>query len=203
MVAVTFLRAGATYEQAMTDPFAFAAAVAILLATPGPTNTLLLTAGAASRRWSLSLVIAEVAGYLATIVLVGYLIGGWVASVPALAKALRVAIALYLVYLAIRLWRAGLAAEAAPRGVRPRDVFITTMLNPKALLFALGIIPVHAPNALAYLAAFAALVVAAGSAWLLLGAALARGVLRESGRRMVPRLGAVAIVGFAGYLVLL
>ncbi|HVY98357.1 MAG TPA: LysE family translocator [Dongiaceae bacterium] len=186
----------------MTDPLAFALAVAILLATPGPTNTLLLTAGAGSGRWSLPLILAEVTGYLVTILLVGYLVGGWFASQPLLAKALRIVVALYLAYLAFRLWRSGVAAEAEQRLVRFRDVFVTTMLNPKALLFALGIIPLQAANAAVYLGAFVVMVMLAGSGWMLLGAALAHGVLPPASRRIVPRLGAVVIVGFAFYLVL-
>jgi threonine/homoserine/homoserine lactone efflux protein len=137
-----------------------------------------------------------------TILLVGYLVGGWFASQPLLAKALRIVVALYLAYLAFRLWRSGVAAEAEQRLVRFRDVFVTTMLNPKALLFALGIIPLQAANAAVYLGAFVVMVMLAGSGWMLLGAALAHGVLPPASRRIVPRLGAVVIVGFAFYLVL-
>lgn len=185
----------------MTDPIQFALAVAILLATPGPTNTLLLTAGAASGFKALRLIPAEVLGYLATILIVGYLIGDWVQSVPTAAMALRVIVAAYLIVLAVRLWRAGLSATAQ-RLITFRDVLVTTMLNPKALLFALGIIPVHAPNSLGYFAAFVALVIMAGSGWTLLGVALARGILPRASSHLVPRLGAVAITAFAGYLVI-
>jgi threonine/homoserine/homoserine lactone efflux protein len=186
----------------MTDPIPFALAVLFLLATPGPTNTLLLTAGAASGWRALRLIPAEVIGYLTTILIVGYLIGDWVQGVPSLAFALRVVIAIYLLYLAIRLWRAGLQIGTTERLITFRDVLVTTVLNPKALLFALGILPVHAPNSLAYFIAFVFLVLAAGSGWALLGAGLTRGLLPKSRAHLVPRLGAVAITAFAGYLVI-
>jgi threonine/homoserine/homoserine lactone efflux protein len=186
----------------MTDPIPFALAVVFLLATPGPTNTLLLTAGAASGPRALRLIPAEVIGYLTTILIVGYLIGDRVQSMPSAAFALRALVAAYLIYLAFRLWRTGLQAEAPRRLITFRDVLVTTMLNPKALLFALGIIPVHAANSIGYFAAFVLLVVAAGSGWALLGVALRRGLLPKSSPHLVPRLGAVAITAFAAYLVI-
>jgi threonine/homoserine/homoserine lactone efflux protein len=186
----------------MTHPIPFALAVVFLLATPGPTNTLLLTAGAACGLRALRLIPAEVIGYLTTILIVGYLIGDRVQGMPAAAFALRALVAAYLIYLAFRLWRTGLQADAPQRLITFRDVLVTTMLNPKALLFALGIIPVHAANSAGYFAAFILLVVAAGSGWALLGVALSRGLLPKSSTHLVPRLGAVAITAFAAYLVI-
>jgi len=186
----------------MTDPIQFTLAVAIILATPGPTNTLLLTAGATAGLKALRLVAAEVLGYLTTILLVGYLIGDRVQSVPSAAMALRIIVAAYLLYLAARLWRTGLQPRATRRLIGFRDVLVTTMLNPKALLFALGIIPVHAAGVAVYFAALVAMVVAAGSGWALLGVALTRGLLPKASTHLVPRIGAVAITAFAGYLVI-
>jgi threonine/homoserine/homoserine lactone efflux protein len=186
----------------MTDPIQFTLAVAIILATPGPTNTLLLTGGAASGFRALRLIPAEVLGYLTTILIVGYLIGDWVQGVPSAAMALRIVVAAYLLTLAMRLWRTGLQASATQRLITFRDVLVTTMLNPKALLFALGIIPVHAADSLAYFVAFVPMVIAAGSGWTLLGVALTRGLLPKSSAHLVPRIGAVAITAFACYLVI-
>jgi threonine/homoserine/homoserine lactone efflux protein len=161
-----------------------------------------MTAGAASGFRALRLIPAEVLGYLTTITIVGYLVGDWVQGVPSLAFALRVVIAAYLIYLAIRLWRSGLQPGNAQRLISFRDVLVTTMLNPKALLFALGIIPVHAPNSIVYFIAFVIMVIIAGSGWALLGVGLARGLLPKSRTHLVPRLGAVAIAAFAAYLLI-
>ena len=186
----------------MTHPIPFALAVVFLLATPGPTNTLLLTAGAACGLRALRLIPAEVLGYLTTITIVGYLVGDWVQAASGFAVLLRIVVALYLLTLAVRLWRSGLQANTDERLIGFRDVFVTTVLNPKALVFAIGIIPVHAPNSLAYFAAFVVMVIAAGSGWALLGVGLMRGILPASGKHLVARFGAVVITGFAGYLLI-
>lgn len=68
----------------MADPVLYLLAVAMLLATPGPTNTLMATAGAsAGIRGSLVLLLAELAGYLIAIeairLLLGPVIAGYIA----------------------------------------------------------------------------------------------------------------------------
>jgi threonine/homoserine/homoserine lactone efflux protein len=95
-----------------------------------------------------------------------------------------------------------LQASATQRLITFRDVLVTTMLNPKALLFGLGIIPVHASDRLAYFVAFVTMVIGAGSGWALLGVALARGILPKASAHLMPRLGAVVITAFACYLVI-
>jgi threonine/homoserine/homoserine lactone efflux protein len=187
----------------MIDPIQFAFAVAILLATPGPTNTLLLAAGSTEGYRALRLLPAEVMGYLTTILLVGYLVGGWLATGSDLALALRAIVAAYLLWLALRLWRRQDAGgTGASRLIGFRDVLVTTVLNPKALVFALAIIPLHDQRAPAYLAAFVGMVIAIGGAWIALGAALARGLVGRQGTSPLARLAALVIVGFAAWLLL-
>lgn len=128
----------------MDAPAAFALAVAALLVTPGPTNTLLAASGAAvGLRRSLALVPAELAGYLAAIGLLTALVGPAVAASPALGITLRLSAGAYLAWSALRLWGAGRAA-AAPAPATPARVFTTTLLNPKALVLAFAIFPGHA-----------------------------------------------------------
>ncbi len=78
-------------------------------------------------------------------------------------------------------------------------VFITTFLNPKGLIFAIAIIPREAPMLWAYFAAFGLMVLAVGCCWFMAGRRL--GLLAGEHARLLPRLGAVGLVGFAGYRV--
>jgi len=184
----------------MTDPILFALAVIAILATPGPTNTLLATSGAASGlRRSLPLVPAELAGYLIAIATIGFVVDPIISSLPMLAASL--AVAIYLVTLAIRLWRRGALEIVGRRLVGPRDVFVTTLLNPKAIIFATGVVPLHQSDRGVYVAAFCGLLVCISVAWIGIGIAIGRGALSRSGSSIVPRLGAAAICAFAAALV--
>ena len=105
----------------MEDPVLFALAVLAVLGTPGPTNTLLATAGAtAGLRRSLPLIPAEAAGYTIAVLTLGLALGPVVAGAPLLAGALRAAVGVYLLFLALRLWRRGGAALATGAVVAPR-----------------------------------------------------------------------------------
>jgi len=90
----------------MTDPIAFLLAAFALLATPGPTNTLLATSGAAAGFLrSLRLVGAESIGYAIAITVLSLVIGPVVNTSPLLGVALRLGCGLFLLYAAWRLWR--------------------------------------------------------------------------------------------------
>lgn len=124
---------------------AFISAVLALLLAPGPTNTLTGLAGAqGGLARVLRLIPAELGGYLTTILplaLAGAeLFGHW----PAAAAALKLAAAVWVLFLAVRLWgvRSG---EGQMALVDARRIYVTTMLNPKALIFGLVLLP--APQA--------------------------------------------------------
>ncbi len=183
----------------MTDPLLFLAAVLTLLGTPGPTNTLLATAGAtAGVRRSLPLLLGELGGYLIAIGVVRLVLGPVIAAFPWVGAGLKIAVAIYLVWIAIALWRRGAAATVQAR-VTLQMVFVTTLLNPKAIIFALTVLPVSHPQLVWYVAAFALCVSAAGSAWIVLGRAIGAGAGRHAG--LLPRVAAVVLGGFAGVLV--
>lgn len=187
----------------MHDPFAFALAVLALLATPGPTNTLLAAAGASDGvRPALRLVSAELAGYLVSISLLLFLAGPAVAASPALATALKLAAGAWLAVSAVRLWReAGDGFAATPRPVTLRRVFVTTLLNPKALVFALVLIPPGGPAAVApWLAFFSGLVALVGSGWVVVGGLIARSGGRAVTPRRVSRTAALVLAAFATLL---
>ena len=181
----------------MVDPLLFALAVLAVLATPGPTNTLLATSGAmVGLRRSLALVPAEAAGYGIAILTLGLVLGPVMAGQPMLAAALRAAVGAYLLLLAWRLWRRGAGAVVGVGLVRPGQLFITTLLNPKAIVFALGIVPFGKAPVLPYMLGFMALLVSVAVAWIGLGAVLGQAAARRGIAGVVPRVGATAVAGF-------
>jgi threonine/homoserine/homoserine lactone efflux protein len=181
----------------MEDPLLFTLAVLAVLATPGPTNTLLATSGAmVGVRRSLALVPAETAGYCTAILTLGLVLGPVMAGQPMLAAALRAAVGAYLLLLAWRLWRRG-AREVVGAGlVRPGQLFVTTLLNPKAIVFALGIVPFGKAPVLPYMLGFVALLVTVAVCWIGLGAVLGQAAARRGIAGVVPRVGATAVAGF-------
>jgi threonine/homoserine/homoserine lactone efflux protein len=184
----------------MTDPVAFLLAVLALLATPGPTNTLLAASGAsAGLRASLRLIPAELAGYLSAILPLVLLAGPAVAAHPGAATALKAAAALWLAISAVRLWReAGAGFATTPRPVSPARVFVTTLLNPKALVFALVVFPHDGGLPLAAATAgFAVMVVGIASSWIALGSVIAGAGGERITPRLVTRTAALALAVFA------
>ncbi len=174
----------------MNDPFLFAVAVLAILATPGPTNTLLATAGA-TRGFvrSMPLLVAEAAGYTTTIVVVHTLAAalGWDSG--KLGAPLRLIAGGYLMWLAIKLWRTPFVKGQTV--VLPRHVLTATLMNPKALIFALAIIPFDAPHAPVYVVGFWLLLLSMGSAWLAGGAILRRSAGRYS--NAFPRVASLVL----------
>ncbi len=114
------------------SPFAFEAALVALLLTPGPTNTLLFTAGLAEGpRSAFRLLGAELLAYLCAVLAYGFVLQPLLLSHPALTAALRITAALYLLLAAAKLWRSQTQLVTA-RMVTPSMVASATLLNPKA-----------------------------------------------------------------------
>ncbi len=182
----------------MSDPLAFVLAVLTLLITPGPTNTVMATAGATRLRSPLPLLLAELGGYLAIITLARVALLPLIDLWPAAGVALKLIVIAYLVYAAIRLWRSPLAIGGTSAPVGAPLVALTTFLNPKGLIFAVSVFPREHPQLWAYFLAFAAMVGACGFAWFTLGRGLA--AIAGSRATLLPRVGSVALIGFAALL---
>jgi threonine/homoserine/homoserine lactone efflux protein len=186
----------------MENLLPFILAVLALLATPGPTNTLMAAAGAQRGVGrSLPLLAGELGGYAIAITVWIELVGAAAASqplVPVIAKLVAVA---FLVWSAWKLWANAGHADLAQRGITLGRVFATTLVNPKGLIFAFAIFPhVGFVGRLPYLAVFGALVVATAIGWMALGTMAARssaGLLTSS---RVERITAVALAVFATLL---
>ena len=77
--------------------------------------------------------------------------------------------------------------------------FVVLWGNPKALIFALTAFPQeNSPALLGYFAAFAATVIAAGGGWIVFGRLLKGAAGSRAG--LIPKVAAVALVGFAGFI---
>lgn len=181
----------------MTDPILFLLAAVALLAAPGPTNTLLATAGAiGGLRRSWRQIAAALAAYTASIAVYRLALGPVIAAVPTVGTMLKIAVALYVAWLAVRLWRTTTGIAARPP--EAREIFVATLLNPKGFVAALTLLPQGA-GALPYFASFAVLALAASAGWVLIGRGLSVSV-GDRHEHLIPRIAAVALGGFAGMI---
>ena len=159
------------------DPLLFVASTMSLLATPGPTNTLLATSGAsAGLRRSVHLLAAELCGYLLAITLLRLVLGPFIMANMVLGTAIRLAAAIYLVYLAVVLWRHSSEKVYDSSPVSFSRVFVTTLLNPKAIVFAFALLPLQIGffDLLPWLSCLSVLISSIGLIWIVLGDSLRR-----------------------------
>jgi threonine/homoserine/homoserine lactone efflux protein len=81
-----------------------------------------------------------------------------------------------VLWLAVELWQKGGRHGDGDTPVTVGGVFVTTLLNPKAIVFAFTLLPLVPAHELGpWLAALAGLILVAGSAWIFLGAAIRHG----------------------------
>lgn len=153
----------------------FALAVLGLLFTPGPTNTLLAVGGALRFRQGVTrLVPAEMAGYLLAVVPIWLLGEGLIRAIPDLAIVLQGVAGLWVGWLALHLSRQRAVSDATAATVTPGRVFVTTLFNPKALVFGLVLLPQLPGNRWQGLAVLALAILAVGTFWTGLGAVIGR-----------------------------
>lgn len=178
----------------------FLAGVAVLLAMPGPTNTLLAAAGLRQGFMrSARLTGAELAGYLISITVWGRFLEQAAQAFPWLPAVVRVAASVYIAYLSIRMWRAAQTVpSAAQQVIGMRTLFVATLLNPKGILFASAIFPAAAfldlSAYLIFMAMFAALLVPIGLMWVAFGASLGSQKIKWISPAQVQR-GASVVLG--------
>jgi threonine/homoserine/homoserine lactone efflux protein len=182
----------------VTDPLAFFLACAAVLFVPGPTNTLLATSGAAGGfRRSLTLPAAELIGYSISIWTLALLVTPIVDASPIVSLVLRGACGAYLIWSAVHLWREGSNALTSIEPVSFQRVLATTLLNPKAALFALVIIPYLGQReflaAAPYLLGHAAITISASITWIAIGALIGAGARSRVDAGIIRRVGASAL----------
>jgi threonine/homoserine/homoserine lactone efflux protein len=177
----------------------FVSSVLLVLIVPGPTNTLLATSGATvGFRRSLPLLVGELAGYLTSILLIQALLKPAMSGTPSIALAMRIAAGAYLMLLSFKLWKTPMLVSHAVISVR--QLFITTLLNPKAFAFAVLIIPSGAARFSLYHGLFAAMVPAIGILWISAGHALGRAT-QAAYVSVIPKAASVILAMFSVILI--
>lgn len=176
----------------------FTFAILLLLCTPGPTNTLMALGGYA-RGWlrGLPLIGGELGGYLIVVVPVATLAAPFFEAYPQASVWAKLIAGAWVLYLGYRLWTSEKQAKDAAE-ISVRQVFVTTVLNPKALIIALVIMPHGGLTELApWLALFAGLVLLAANGWIAFGSLMRRTERFEVKPIVVRRIAAACLVLFA------
>ena len=177
--------------------------ITIVLIMPGPTNTLLAAAGLQQGvKRAARLAGAELAGYVVSISAWGCLLTYAAHSLAWLPIFVRIVSCLYIAYLAVRMWRNTVVFKTSPQtAIGMRTLFVATLLNPKATLFAGTIFPSTAfadgPTYLCVMGIFAALLIPIGFAWIAFGAALGSGRLTWISTEGVQRCASIVLGAFS------
>jgi threonine/homoserine/homoserine lactone efflux protein len=190
---------------------AFALTALLIELTPGPNMAwLTILAAVEGRRTGL----AAVAGVALGLALVGLAAAAGVAAIvsasPPLYQALRWGGAAFLLYLAWDGWRTAAAPDGAQAAVPPAVAFrrglVTNLLNPKAAVFYVAVMPeflppAAGPQAAIVLAAIYVAVATVVHAGIVVAAGTARVLLENPVReRVVRRIFALLLVAVALWL---
>ena len=128
---------------------AFVGVLLVMVFTPGPDFAVVLRHALAGPARGMRAAAGNVTGLAAHTAAAALGLSAVLAARPDVLTAIRLAGAAYLVWLAVHALRAALARGSAARSVRTArrsphpylDGMATNLLNPKALLFFLGLIP--------------------------------------------------------------
>jgi threonine/homoserine/homoserine lactone efflux protein len=194
-----------------TNWLAFAAASSVMLLIPGPTVLLVVSYGLTQgRRVAVAVAAGVAAGDLFAITLSLAGLGAIVAASATLFTALKWAGAAYLLYLAVRLWRASpvLAAREPPPPGGGWKIFLhafaVTALNPKSIAFFVAFVPLFIDPAAALLpqlvvleGTFVGLALVNAFAYALAADRVGRTIRRPAVLRWLNRGGAGALAGMA------
>ncbi len=192
---------------------AFAVAYTVMAVTPGPVTLLVVSyALTQGRRSALAVVAGTTLGDASCMAAAMLGLGALLAASATAFMVLKLAGAAYLVFLGVAMWRAPIAAASAdgaePDGrARPAwrmflHAYLTTVLNPKTVLFFMVFMPQfmdpHAPL-LPQLGMFAATILVLGGAvdgsYSLFGSRLRRFTRRPRAQRAVNRVAGGVLVG--------
>ncbi len=178
----------------------FTLTVAAILMLPGPTNVLLLNrARVEGLTRALRLIPAEVAGYLLAVLMCRLVGTAMITVFPQTVPLLQCVLVIYLLWLASKIWRVGSPALVTSKvPITSCRVFVTTLLNPKAAIFAFVVFPTVSTNVsiVTYGLAFASTIALVGLGWIFLGHSL-KFFQNTVSEKTVSRFTAGTLVAFA------
>lgn len=181
----------------------FIGLVVTILLTPGPTNTLLASSGIqVGIKKSFRLIPSEAFGYLISITAWGFLIDKVATYLPLLPVILKLFSASYIVYLAIKLWRtANVEVNFDQTVIGAKELFLATLLNPKALLFATAIFPaitwLNMNYYVAHMLTFLLLIVPIAFFWTYIGSVLASNKIGWLNQTNLQRTASLVLLSFS------
>ncbi|WP_411687651.1 LysE family translocator [Acinetobacter indicus] len=170
----------------MIESWLFVLAMIAVLLIPGPTNALLASSAHQHGIARTSLFVpAELLGYLYALSLWALLIHLTVPIWPYLSHILHGLSALYVLWTAFHLWKHAhlVKHNQLNPSIRPHQLFFATLKNPKALLFAAGILPTETwdnpTNFLMVYAVFCLVLLPTALFWMSFGRAILSGESKQ------------------------
>lgn len=176
--------------------------VASILLTPGPTNTLLASSGIkVGFKRSLLLIPSEAFGYLLSITGWGILIGKISTHAPYLPSILKLCSVFYLLFLAFKLWQSSFEDHNLTVSIiGKRELFIATLLNPKAILFATTVFPfmawINAHIYVQHMLSFLFILIPVGIFWIYIGMILNSGKIKWLNQGVLNRCATFILILF-------
>lgn len=181
----------------------FIALVMTILLTPGPTNTLLASSGIqVGFQKSLHLIPAEALGYLIAISIWGIFVDRVAETLPFLPALLKLLSAMYILFLAVKLWKSAANTDLNKVTIiGPRQLFVATLLNPKALLFASAVFPLATWNSVPVymqnMVVFLLLLVPIAFFWVFMGYLLTSNRISWLNQRNLQRTASLILISFS------
>lgn len=166
----------------MIESWLFVLAMMAVLMTPGPSNALL--ASSAHQQGmvkTIVLVPAELMGYFYAINIWALIIHLSAPVWPNLIHILHFLSIVYVLWLAFHLWKSAHLQQHNQKhpSIQPRELFLTSLKNPKAILFAAGIFPLETWNSplnfVMVFAVFALVLLPVALFWMSFGRAILSG----------------------------
>ncbi|MDR0212944.1 MAG: LysE family translocator [Comamonas sp.] len=189
------------------NDWSFLLVIATILLTPGPTNTLLASSGISQGlRRSAPLLSFECLGYVCATSLWGLVLNTTMHDYPFVINIIKVVSGLYIAKLGLRLWYQSRRdpLQELLVSVKPLELFIATLLNPKAVIFAMALFPVQTwlsvSNYAGVMGSFVLLVASIGGLWIVFGSVLMAGRVRWLQPQVFQRLAALTLWGFSIWL---